>query len=211
MNLKTTLSKLYIVLLIVVNTPVNTYCQVEQTSLAKHSMISFVPQFLINNGIRIDYDRRLNEKHWLQLAPQFYLREHSVTPDNDVTNKFNRLVGAGLHVYHRFYPGAGPGHNGVYISYGLTGQYFDMQYDEKILTNSVERYSRITKAGAEINVGSTVKFFDLFIVDFFTGLGFKYSFLKTDAVKPKRFNNFYTDYGYTGNILNLGVRIGLMP
>ncbi len=208
MNLKNNILRLFIVFLSAIILPSATFGQPEKTGSGK-VIVSFVPQFLINNGIRIDYDRQINENNWLQVAPQFYLRERSSSSDNEFTDRYNSLLGAGLHVYHRYYPGKGAGINGVYLSYGLTCQFFNLQYDEKIMTNSVERYSKITKTGAEINIGKMVKISNLFIVDFYTGLGFKYSFLKSDAKEPKRFDNFYTDYGYTGNILNLGVRIGL--
>lgn len=41
------------------------------------SIISIVPQYLIMNGIRVDYDKKIRDQHWLQIAPQFYLSEKS--------------------------------------------------------------------------------------------------------------------------------------
>lgn len=173
-------------------------------------MITFVPQYLIKNGIRIDYDIRLKSRHWLQVAPQFYLREHAPSSPGDHAYDFNKLAGTGLHLYHRYYPGGGPGKDGVYISYGLTWQYFHLLYDEKILTNSIERYAHIHKWGGEVNIGLIALLTDHLIFDIYAGLGTRHAFMRSDADKARQFNGLFTDYGYSGNLINLGIRIGIL-
>ncbi|MFW5754207.1 MAG: hypothetical protein ACOCV9_05335 [Marinilabiliaceae bacterium] len=192
--------------------------QTKKDTIAPKSIISFVPQYLIKHGMRIDYDTRIKEHHWLQLSPQFYLRENSTHSHNGYGQEpsgyedeydFNQLLGAGVHIYHRFYPTVSFEGHTAYIKYGLTWQYFNITYDEILFNNYVERYTQIHKSGADINFG-VVTFINEFIgIDLYAGLGFRYSYRSSDADDPRKFNNFFDDYGYTGNILNLGLRLSL--
>jgi hypothetical protein len=192
--------------------------QTEENTTLPKSIVSFVPQYLINNGIRIDYDTRIKDHHWLQLSPQIYISENSTYNYDEFGDSgygyedeydFNQLLGAGLHIYHRYYPSISFEGHTAYIKYGLTWQYFNIKYDEKLFNNYVERYTNIQKTGADINFG-VVTFINEFIgIDLYAGLGFRYSHRTSDADNPRKFNDFFTNYGYTGNIINLGLRFSL--
>lgn len=216
--------KTIILLLLTISVITGASGQTKNDTIAPKSIISFVPQYLIKNGIRIDYDTRIKEHHWLQLSPQFYLRENSTYSSDDNgyeyspgyddhyyedENDFNQLLGAGIHIYHRFYPTISFEGHTAYVKYGLTWQYFNISYDEKLFNSYVERHTNIHKTGADINFG-VVTFINKFIgIDLYAGLGFRYSHRSSDADNPRKFNDFFDNYGYTGNIVNLGLRISL--
>lgn len=191
------------------------------------SAISFVPQYLIKNGIRIDYDVKIKDHHWLQICPQFYFREKNVASPEDYygyydyepdlyhddeyddESYFNNLLGGGLNLYHRYYPGTSWGKHLVYINYGVMAQYYHIQYDEQLYTSYMEKYTEIFKYGGDINLGVVAFLNDYIGIDIYAGLGFRYSNRKSDADNPRKFNNFFESYGFTGNIINAGVRFTL--
>jgi hypothetical protein len=47
------------------------------------------------------------------------------------------------------------------------------------------------------------------MVDFYAGMGSRFTNLESDAENPREFKDVYYEYGYSGNILILGFRISL--
>ncbi len=171
-------------------------------------MISFVPQYLGKSGLRIDYDLRLNHKHWLQFAPTIYLQNNEISHSSHGAN-FNHLIGSGLHIYHRFYPENEISYPGIYISWGGVYQYYVINYNEQMENSEMKRHSTIQKVGGDVIIGINTRLIEPVLIDFYAGMGLRHSFLESDALNPKRFDELYSDYGYTGNILILGIRISL--
>ena len=171
-------------------------------------MISFVPQYLLNNGLRVDYDIRISGQHWLQFSPMVFYRENK-TVNNERYYDLNRLSGAGIHAYHRFYPQKGFGHSNFYFSYGIAYQNYHILYDTTEERDRVERYSRINKYGADVIIGAYTHLQNNFILDFYAGLGLRHATLSSNAENPEEYKGMYFEYGYSGNIMLLGVRIGL--
>lgn len=206
--------KLPIIALFILATPFVAFTQsTKENDIHQPSKtISFVPFYLVTNGIRIDFDVKLKENHWLQLAPQFYLREHEDNDPGDYYNnrRFTSLLGAGLHIYHRVYMNKEFSRLNPYMSYGATWQYFNLKYNETPFSNEIERYSEINKVGGDAIVGFVFVLNNFIALDFYGGVGYRYSFLHSDATSPIKFNNFYTDYGYKGNLITTGVRISFL-
>ena len=124
---------------------------------------------------------------------------------------FLHLMGAGIHIYHRFYPGGKNFDRGnVYISYGPIYQHLYFTYMEENNNVESEKYTRLERLGADIIIGVTAPIFDpLFILDFYAGMGFRYAFIESNATEPKKFNNRMGDYGHIGNTLILGFRVSI--
>lgn len=171
-------------------------------------IISFVPQYLLNNGLRFDYDVKITDRHWLQFSPMVFYRENK-TENHERHYDLNRLSGAGIHAYHRFYPHKGFGHSSFYISYGVAYQNYHILYDAWEERDLMEKYSRINKYGIDVIIGTYTHLQNNFILDFYAGLGFRHSALSSNAENPETFKNSYFEYGYSGNIMLLGLRIGL--
>jgi len=178
-----------------------------QPPVVKH-MISLVPQYLLINGLRVDYDLRLDQNHWIQFAPTFYLRNNELS-HADFESDFRHLIGGGLHVYHRFYPGKGLFDQKVYISWGGVYQNYNITYDESFENTVMERYTRIRKFGGDVIIGINTRLFDPLRIDFYTGMGLRHSQFDSDAKKPEKFDDVYFGYGYSGTILIMGLRISL--
>ncbi|NJK98636.1 MAG: hypothetical protein HC905_30285 [Bacteroidales bacterium] len=67
----------------------------------------------------------------------------------------------------------------------------------------------INKFGGDIIIGYQTFAFDRLVVDIYAGLGGRYSEYKFKGQTKLKFNDFLYDYGFTGNILLVGVRLGL--
>ncbi len=169
-------------------------------------VISFHPFHLVNNGIRIDYDRKIAKNHWIQIGPQFYAAEKN--EDND-GREYNELMGVGFSVYHRIYLGSKAPSLGTYFSYGATFSHFNLKYDEPTSSRTgVTSETSINKFGGDIVIGYQTQAFERLIIDVFAGLGGRYADRDFTGLTHKKFNKFLYDYGYTGNVILGGIRIG---
>lgn len=169
-------------------------------------VLSFHPFHLVNNGIRIDYDRRIGNNHWIQIGPQFYAAER--TEDNDF-REYNELLGFGISIYHRIYVGDKKPSLGTYFSYGATINHFQLTYAEPTSSAiNVISETQINKFGGDIIIGYQTKAFERLIVDVYAGLGARYADRNYTGATQKKFNKFMYDYGFTGNVLMGGIRIG---
>jgi hypothetical protein len=177
----------------------------QNDSLAFDEVLSFHPFHFVNNGIRIDYDRHLGKGHWLQIGPQFYVAERSVDQYDDL-REFKDLLGVGVSIYHRIYVGKEKPLKGTYFSYGFTYNHFNLKYDNT--TTKEEEETEINKFGGDIVIGYQTMFMDKLVVDFYAGLGGRYADLRYRGDTHKKFNDFIYDYGFTGNVIIMGVRIG---
>src|SRR5690554_1770805 len=131
-------------------------------------IVSFVPFYLVTNGIRIDLDTKIKDNHWLQLASQFYLCEHGDNDPGDYYNnrRFSSLLGAGLHVYYKVYMNKEFTRFNPYMSYGAIWQYFNLKYNEALFNNEIECYSEINKVGGDVIVGFLFVFNNFIVLNF---------------------------------------------
>lgn len=173
---------------------------IEETRL----VLGIVPQYLFANGLRTDLDIRITANHWLQLAPVAFLGN-----ELQMSQAVTRIRGAGLHASHRFYPGKGYGVPAVYLAWGPMVHYTTLHYPESLPQGSTDRYTSIHKTGIDLVFGVHTRLVGLLLIDFYGGMGLRHSFRQSDAVDMKRFDESFVDFGYSGNILLLGVRFGL--
>ena len=178
----------------------------------KGMVYSFVPQYLINSGIRIDIEKQISGKHWIQICPQFYLGENR--NDNEFRDGFkdyNNLLGGGLHLYHKIFVNWDESQKGgLYFSYGLTYDYFEIEYDAYYLGNPIDAKATINKMGGDLILGYQFLIKKKLSIDLYTGVGSRYSILDTNGDNENIFNDSYFDYNYSGNILLVGFRIGIV-
>lgn len=169
-------------------------------------VLSFHPFHLVNNGIRIDYDRKIAKNHWIQIGPQFYAAEKN---ENNDYRDYSELMGVGISVYHRMYLGSKAPSLGTYFSYGATISHFNLKYEESTSSRTdATSETRINKFGGDIVIGYQTKAFERLIIDVYAGLGGRYADRTFTGATKKKFNEFLYDYGYTGNVLLGGIRIG---
>jgi hypothetical protein len=108
----------------------------------------------------------------------------------------------------------------AYFATGPAFQYFSMRSTEEVPEEYIDngiayiRYNpkevstRINKAGLNADFG--VQFiFDRFSLDFFSGVGVRFAFDESGEIMDY-FNEYWLDFGYTGFLLNGGIRLGFM-
>ncbi|HAN17373.1 MAG: hypothetical protein A2X13_00820 [Bacteroidetes bacterium GWC2_33_15] len=177
----------------------------------KKTIYSFMPQYLINRGIRIDIEKQISGKHFIQICPQFYLSEK----DNDESfvydeNSYNSLIGGGVNVYHKIFAHSNFTKNGLYFSYGVSYNYFEIEYFDEYLGSTINANATIQKMGFDITLGYQFMIKQIISIDIFTGAGTRYSIMETNSDNKDKFNATYFGYNYTGNLLLLGARIGVI-
>jgi hypothetical protein len=166
------------------------------------------PMFTVINAMRLDVDITLQENHSLQLSPILFYRNSSF--GNNISGvDFDRQKGAGVHIYHRFYPGEGLKQSKFYISHGPMWHYNYFNWTESIHGTNAERYSAIHKLGWDVMIGRYLITSNQLFVDIYTGMGIRHSSIRTDAQKMQEMNYNYFSPGYSGVILLVGFRLGL--
>ncbi len=181
-----------------------------QDEYFKGTIYSFVPQYLINRGIRVDIEKQIKSRHFIQLCPQFYLSEKEDDSFEIKKNSFTYLIGGGLNLYHKIFTAEQFKDYGLYLAYGLSYNYFHIEYLDDSSTPEVSAKGSINKIGGDLVLGYQLFYRNLLSIDVFTGLGTRVSFMDADGADTDRFNTGYYGYNYTGNIMLLGFRIGVI-
>jgi hypothetical protein len=174
------------------------------------TIYSFVPQYLINRGIRVDIEKQLKPRQLLQICPQFYLSEKDEDNSLQDKNQFSYLIGVGLNVYHKIFAFEEYKKYGLYLSYGISYNYFNIEYIDHSGDFDVSAKGNIHKAGGDLVLGYQFFVHEIVSVDVFTGLGTRVSYMDAGGADTDRFNTGYYGYNYTGNIMLLGLRIGVI-
>ena len=181
---------------------------ISQTDSSRNKVMSFVPQYLINNGIRVDYELRIHKNNWLQLCPQFYLTEKGSNSTSNSDN-YNEVAGVGIFAYHKVYLNKRKLPFGAYFSYGATYNYFTIKFDETNNNVTTSENTQINKFGGDFLIGYQTIVSERIVLDVYTGIGGRYSNYKYSGTTRPKYNDTYWDYGYTGNLMHLGFRIGI--
>ena len=99
----------------------------------EYSLLIFgVPQYILSNGLRIDFDiQKKNTPNWLILSPYYYFNRASVDPLNLGGSStyydpysFDQMLGVGLGIGRKIFLSKEPVSEGYYLYYGATYKYF---------------------------------------------------------------------------------------
>ena len=178
-----------------------------QTENKNITTLSMVPQYILNNGIRIDIERQISKKSFLQIGPQFYLAENAM--ENPLNRNISYLIGGGCGIFHKIFLLEDFMQTGVYMSYGLTYNYFGVEFQVHSHDAESMAWGRINKIGADLIFGYQIFEYDRFIADLYAGLGTRYSFMNPGSVDDF-FDDHFWNYNFTGNLLILGLRLGII-
>ena len=183
--------------------------------------VFILPQYAIVSGIRVDYERKLKGgKNWIVFAPQLYANRNGY-------DRFDSFNGFGLNAYYKKFLSHSRSLNqnetsrtNIYFSTGPVFQYFNMKSIEEIPEeyvedgveyirfNSQEHSTKIYRVGADANFGMQF-IFNRFSLDFFGGIGIRFA-LDEDGKTMEYFNDYWTDFGYSGILLTGGIRFGFI-
>ena len=183
-----------------------------------NSSVSLVPQYTIVSGLRLDIDKAISKDHlqWLSFSPQIYVSWQSNFAD------YEDMWGMGLDVKHRIYLNktlTKP--EGFYFQYGPGFQFFSIndnrEYSESYMEDNNEYWrvvsgdinTKVYKVGGNLHLGYQSMIGDKVIVDFYLGSGIRLSFDNhNDGLHPW-YNNWWGSPGYSGTLLDAGMRIGI--
>ena len=208
-----------------------------QRSIAIHQMysenhmLSLVPVPLFFNGFRIDYDYRLKDNLWLNVAPQFNYRRKADRPDGQYKKvnmnapldaEENALpvytlnqTGFCLELNLRYYQ---PGTNrqadhtgGLYYAAGLG---FEYNQSDRLNSEDTPYSVNTTRIGTQIQIGYLCRMWPRATFDIYIGAawrnainGFKNP--EHEAIMMKDVQRSWT-YQYNGIFAEAGIRIGFM-
>lgn len=182
--------------------------QAQEPELPKN-IYSFVPQYLIKRGIRIDIDHPIKGRHYLQFCPQFYLSEQDAGSFANQDNEYTFLVGGGMNLYHKIFASENHNNYGFYMSYGLAYNFFSLDYFDYSGEISKSAHGTIHKMGGDLILGYNTIIREVFSLDFYAGLGTRYSLMDAGGADTDRFNDSWLGYNYSGNLMHLGIRLGI--
>ena len=181
-----------------------------QADTLNKTIYSFVPQYLINRGTRVDIEKQIHGRNFIQICPQFYLSEKENDNFINSKNQFNTLIGGGLAVYHKIFAQEDFKTHGVYFSYGVSYNYFHVEYIDDSGDYELTAKGDIHKFGVDAILGYQFFINEVVSIDLYTGLGTRLSYMNADGSDTDRFNTSYFGYNYTGNVMLLGFRIGIL-
>ncbi len=199
----------------------------EKTKLYPKYTFAVQPLYLINGGLRFDFEQQLqSQKEWLQYSimgyyyqPKTYdnyyngysyFRWEPFYSDFDSFSAF-KGVGAGL-AYKYFLP------RFFYISPGVNYSYFNVAYKEYAFSPYNEdgltfyEYGYMPfeqnfhKLKSEVTVGIQSTLRKLIFVNVYAGFGYTYSFFDENKAAM---NNSIFSFGYRGLTLTAGFRVGI--
>jgi len=189
------------------------YVQAQETKT--HSkIISFTPQYMIKRGLMMNIDTKLNNNKWFQISPQIYLANNENYNGGD---NYNELIGFGIDFHRKIIVNnipkmltfKGISELGIYLSYGPSYNFFYLNYFDDDEYNSAQYHTNIHKLGGDVMIGYQFFIKKILSIDIYTGLGIRYSFIESEGEQESLFSDSYIGFGYTGNLMLLGIRFGL--
>lgn len=190
----------------------------KQLSAQSEKIISIVPQYVFQNGFRVDYEFNLHDdwKSWLQLSPTLFIS----TDDNGIGSYgYNNMRGIGMEVHHKYFMQEPDDRRGFYFAYGGGLQFLGLNADQLVTYDYFENGVPYTSYRTEevtttinrlllnVMVGRQVVRYKPFIIDYYLGVGFRYSMDK-DLKLIDNFNDTWFDYGYSGSLIVAGIKLG---
>lgn len=192
--------------------------------------LSIVPQFLIINGLRVDLERRFpGTQHAIVVSPRIFVGSisgESVWSSSSNFTEFDQS-GFGVEVAHKIY--IDKDYSRVanwYMSYSLFYHNQVMSYQgpglESTTFNGVQAFTVVNNLDQELTINQYGGFFNLgslfyvdrkIYIDAFIGIGIKRSQTRDSSYNDQEKDTFedgFLNYGFSGTLPNLGMKIGIL-
>lgn len=189
----------------------------ETAELPARYGVGIVPQYAIVNGIRVDFDFRLNGRgQWLVLAPQAY-----ISSSNNSWDYYN-MTGTGIEIQHKLFLNEFKNRGGTYFAYGPVFNYFSVNDDGLVARNFIENggnyiglvddeiNTKIFKIGGNVIFGLQLVLNRNFYLDTYVGTGIRFSFDNKTTGLHEYYNDWWGDMGYSGTLIVGGFRFGVL-
>ena len=198
---------------------------------AENHMLSLVPVPLFFNGFRIDYDTRLKDNLWLNVAPQFNYRRKAERPhghysridrnepidartDNKLPVYTLNQTGFCLELNLRYYqPNTSRSAytSGLYYAAGIGVEY---NRCDRLNSEDTPYAVNTTRLGTQIQIGYMLRMWPRATFDIYLGGAWRYALNNfanpaDEAVMKLDAQRSWT-YQYNGIFMEAGIRIGFM-
>lgn len=196
--------------------------QYHETAFPRYAF-SLEPLYLYNGSMRLNVEKRLESKDWIELNLTGYYLHHdkietreyeqgSHFTSNSDFERFTGLSGLGIgstykHYFSRsFFLSAGASYTYYRVQYMGLGFY---QYEEDKLNFYKYHYQDFSqtfnKFTTNLSIGARSTFLHTFFVEYYFGVGYAYSLYN----KEKRaYNSTPFGFGYKGSYPTAGIKIG---
>jgi hypothetical protein len=189
-----------------------------------------VPQYIVSNGLRIDFDiHKKNSSRWLILSPYYYFDRSSVdllnlggSNDDYDPYSYDQMMGTGLGIAQKIFLSKEPVSHGYYLHYGITYKYFHIDGNNYTWIEytgedglpyqhmqDIEYNMNIHSVAASANLGYQYQIMPALYLDLFIGFGVKYAFHYSPEHVTVKYNRGINDLGYIGTHMTGGIRIGI--
>ncbi len=179
------------------------------------------PQHAFIGSLRVGIDKQIgSSSSWIVLSPSFI----SSYNDELWSLAYDRKIGGGLTLSHRYYVNNPISPKGVYLQYGLVYNYNQLQYEglswittnfdgtEAITTTKSQVKDHIHQYGFDLLVGFQAIKSEKLLLDFYLGIGHRNSKITTTAAKQQsnsgRASGILAPH-YQGMLPLAGMRIGI--
>ncbi len=155
-------------------------------------LIMLLPQYFIDDQMRIDVDIRLHKKQWLTMSGEYLFVE-------------NAKQGLGIGAAYRYYTSAHPRY---YVSARGIWRYSSQDVSDEY--NDIQN-SRVIQYGVDVLNGWMFQVSPRLYLDFYCGIGWRFAgYSSCNTTVQKNIKKDFFGYGYKGPMLCLGIRFGTM-
>jgi hypothetical protein len=183
-------------------------------------LIMGVPQYMVRQGIRIDFELPTKDYNsWWVFSPVYFINVSDL--GNDERRDYEQMHGYGLSIGRKGFLSRKSLDKGVYISGNAGFHYYNflanisrwheieidgLKYQEYVTSNS---HVYVNKFLIDALVGYQKEIYSRLYLDFYAGIGLRYSFHEGPSGSNVKFNKNVFDYGYTGTLFVGGFRLGI--
>ena len=190
--------------------------------------ISFCPQYLVNNGLKIGFDLRISNKNWISVSPEFYhaddifsssvLGANSKLVDNYsfysssglLSYSTDALKGFAVSIEDKIFLGESNQYTGTYLKFGFNYTWFNITYNDyawqPYLKNGLSYYDLvyengnidINKYGFMLGFGIAKRLFKTLRADFVFGLGDTNAHISNNMDGTRNYTRTFFDYASDG-------------
>ena len=188
----------------------------DQQVLRREWNVTFVPHYILFNGLRFDIEHVSGTKAW-GLSPRFYYLKRDYHPISYSEAALKSLVGGGMGLFRKFVKSSTEKYLG-YWALGLDVNYFNLGYEQYTWVAKpfydqtvydyelVERKGSIVRLDLSATIGIEQKLWNFLIFEPYIGVGYRYSMpFLANGTNP--FDDVFS-YGYTGPLFIFGIKLG---
>lgn len=196
--------------------------QYYETTLPRYAF-SLEPLYLYNGSMRLNVEKRLESKDWIELnLTGYYLQRDAIEnreyergrhfTSNSDFERFTGLSGLGIGGAYKHYLS-----RSFFMSGGASYTYYHVQYLDwgfyKYREDELDFYKyhyqdfsqTFNKFTANLSIGARSTFLHTLFVEYYFGIGYAYSLFNKDK---KAYDGTAFGFGYKGSYPTAGIKIG---